>query len=444
MKEGVNELYNSRKLSKTIISKKYRILLFGCISLILSSCRGNLTAKYVEPLQPDRNITIVIATDLHYLSPSLTDYGDYFMNLIQNSDGKLTHYSPTIIAAFVEEVLEISPEAVVLTGDLTLNGDRESHVGLIELLKPLQESDIQVFVLPGNHDVEGSAYRFDDEGVHKFAGINTQTFVDLYENFGYIQALSKDQASLSYMVEVSKEIRLLMIDVNGYDLSGKISNETLAWVEEQLTLAQKESATVIGSSHQNVNIHNPLFQYGYQMENADKLLELYEKFNVQLHLSGHMHIQHIFEEHRVTDIATSSMAITPNQYALLQIDERLGMSYTTFPIDVAAWARNHAVNDKNLLYFSEYSRQFFDRTTEFQLTEALEELVIDDKEREQMIEFGIRINREYFTGKLADNDFYKQGLTIWKKNAPNEFFTRYFKSIKGESFEDKNNYFFQK
>ena len=35
---------------------------------------------------------IIVASDLHYLSKALSDYGEAFMENVQAADGKITHY----------------------------------------------------------------------------------------------------------------------------------------------------------------------------------------------------------------------------------------------------------------------------------------------------------------------------------------------------------------
>ncbi len=55
----------------------------------------------------EEELTIVHATDMHYLSPALTDNGETFMTLIEDGDGKVTHYTPQLTAVFVEEMLAL-------------------------------------------------------------------------------------------------------------------------------------------------------------------------------------------------------------------------------------------------------------------------------------------------------------------------------------------------
>ena len=191
---------------------------------------------------------------------------------------------------------------------------------------------------------------------------------------------------------------MLMIDVNGYAFPGIITKPTLKWVEEQLTLAQKRNITVIGVSHQNLFIHNKRFSFGYQIIGADKLIALYEKYGVILNLSGHLHLQNIQEEGSITEVTTSSMAITPHQFALLKISPDLSMDYATQPVDVSAWAKSQGLTDENLLNFKEYSIRFFDKISEAKYITFLADLPLDQDTKKDLMDFGVGLNRKYFTG----------------------------------------------
>lgn len=61
-------------------------------------------------------------TDLHYISPTLIDDRDAFISLMSQADGKVTHYISELYSAFEEQALQFKPEAILFTGDLTLNG----------------------------------------------------------------------------------------------------------------------------------------------------------------------------------------------------------------------------------------------------------------------------------------------------------------------------------
>ncbi len=103
--------------------KKTHIVFLSFLCAALGGCGSSrpLAEKETSPL------TVVTATDLHYLSPELTDYGTGFMRMVGNGDGKLTQYAPEITDAFLEEVEKLHPDALILSGDLSFNGEKTSH-----------------------------------------------------------------------------------------------------------------------------------------------------------------------------------------------------------------------------------------------------------------------------------------------------------------------------
>ena len=77
-------------------------------ALLLSGCaKASTLPKKNEPL------TLVVATDLHYLAPELHDQGERFQRLIEQSDGKLTEESEALVDQFVQEMLQKKPQAVL-------------------------------------------------------------------------------------------------------------------------------------------------------------------------------------------------------------------------------------------------------------------------------------------------------------------------------------------
>lgn len=426
------------------VLKKTVIAAITAVFVALSGCVDLNDSKTAELDRSPKALSIVFVSDLHYLSPAMTDYGEHFMEIIQQADGKITHYTPEIIQAFVSQVLKASPDAVVISGDLTLNGDEQSHKELVELLQPLDESGIGVFVLPGNHDVNGTAYRFSGDDVTAIEGTSGSDFAQIYEGLGYQQAFSKDETSLSYTTKLTEDLWLLMVDVNGNGVQGFIPQQTLLWVKKQLQQAKESGATIVGVSHQNLLVHSSLFQFGYQILGADDLIALYKEYGVNLHFSGHMHLQHIMQTDGITDIAASSMAVTPNQYGFFEIAADGSMSYQTIPVDVSAWAAENGKTDKNLLHFSEYAAEFFDRTTEQQVLAVLESHNIGQEDMEQMRDFTVEVNRRYFAGTLTELPGDGAGLSLWKEKLPDEFFTHYFESMADQPLQDMNRWVLDK
>ncbi|MFR4122904.1 MAG: metallophosphoesterase family protein, partial [Clostridium sp.] len=113
-----------------------------------------------EPMKNGKRI--VLMTDIHYLADSLTDKGEEFQYMVEHGDGKLTNYVWEITDAAFEQVEALSPDVIILSGDLTLNGEKESHKELAKKLEQVEKDGIQVVVIPGNHDINNrNAASFD-------------------------------------------------------------------------------------------------------------------------------------------------------------------------------------------------------------------------------------------------------------------------------------------
>ena len=106
-----------------------------------------------SPSLKEDDFTFFVASDLHYLDPSLRDE-TFAPNVASISgDGKVTYYSEEILDAYIDTIKKKKPDAVFFTGDNTLNGSQVSHDGFISKIKEIQKEGIPVYVLLGNHDV---------------------------------------------------------------------------------------------------------------------------------------------------------------------------------------------------------------------------------------------------------------------------------------------------
>ena len=99
------------------------------INSIGNACRINYRNCYRVSIfkSRDRNIPvkIITATDIHYLSPSLTDSRQYIQGkrLIAQM-AKVIRYIDEIMSAFADEVISAAPDILILSGDLTFNGEK--------------------------------------------------------------------------------------------------------------------------------------------------------------------------------------------------------------------------------------------------------------------------------------------------------------------------------
>jgi 3',5'-cyclic AMP phosphodiesterase CpdA len=355
--------------------------------------------------------SLIFATDLHYLAPSLTDNGPYFQNFIHNSDGKVVDCIDPLTDAFLAEVIDQAPAALILSGDITYNGERASHEALAAKLQAVVDAGIPVLVIPGNHDLENAnAAQFSGDGYQLVDSITADDFAEIYANCGFSGALSRDSASLSYMYALSDDLRILMLDVNTPGASNLVTEETLAWLEVQLQDAAQAGAQVVAVSHQNLLAHNSIFISGYLIRNSDELLALYETYGVLANFSGHLHCQHIAQSpNGLYEMATSSLAVYPNQYGVVTIRDGSG-TYDTRAVDVTAWARENAPDNETLLHFADYSYNFF---LEGGYTQGLE-AAGDRADAPALAEFFAQVNQAFFAGRMDTVDLNSAYFDLWQ------------------------------
>ncbi|MBQ9249611.1 MAG: metallophosphoesterase [Oscillospiraceae bacterium] len=372
--------------------KAVALLLCVCI-LFLPACGGRSAA----PAQ----YHVIVATDLHYIAPQLTDHGESFTKLVDGGDGKLMRWIEELCDAFFGQVIQQKPEALILTGDLTFNGAVLSHEALAEKLRAVEAAGIPVLVQTGNHDLyNSSAASFSGDSFTRVPSATTEVFREVYGEFGYDEALSVDSDSLSYIYQLNDSTRVLLLDANtAHDPCG-LSDSTLKWVEQQLRQARREGQHVLTGGHQNL-MQQTMFNAGYVMSGADRLLKLLQRYQVPLFLSGHLHVQHYKTAGTVTEIATSALSVSPCQYGVLRAEDG-HIRYETREVDVSAWARRQGRTEPELLEFKAYAADYFDRRTRAQIPESLEGFPYTPEEVESMTDYICALNRCYFSGNMAE------------------------------------------
>ena len=212
--------------------------LFLISLLLISGCNkidlGNLETS------------IYVVSDIHLYSNNLI--GENNINYIKEnftSDGRVQEYDYELVNSLVNDVNKNKPEYLVISGDLSFNGEKDSHLELVKLLDKIE--DTKVLVIPGNHDTysSNSFSCLNDEVVYTDS-ITSDEFKSIYKDYGYSDAYSYDNDTLSYIYEISEDKWLMMLDTNqskyneefGMNIvGGSIYENTYKWMEENLKYA---------------------------------------------------------------------------------------------------------------------------------------------------------------------------------------------------------------
>lgn len=350
---------------------------------------------------------IMLATDIHYFSDSLTDGGPRFQEMVEYGDGKVVTYIDQITDAFLDEVVQLRPDVLVLSGDLTLNGEKASHKDLAEKLHRVENHGIPVLVIPGNHDINNrQAARYEGEERLPAEYTTPEEFRQIYRAFGYDEAASEDPNSLSYLYELDENTWLLMIDSCQYSpvnkVGGAISDATYEWIGQQLEAAWDAGVEIIPIAHHNLLDESEIYVDECTIEHSEQFVDLLESWNVPLFLSGHLHVQHCkrAEENRgIWEMVTASLATPSCKYAILTYRDDRSFLYRTRSLDVESWAKKNGRTEPDLLGFRKFQTPFLRRVFYNQAVAALSSVTeLSDEEREQMAQLYSLLKYHYYQG----------------------------------------------
>lgn len=366
--------------------------------MLLTLCAGLAFCAEGHAEASSSGFRAVIASDLHYIAPELTDGGPGYQQTLKNGDSKFMPYVEEITDAFLDEVLADPPDVVLLTGDLTFNGAEISHRRLAGKLQRLEDAGIPVLVLPGNHDVYNeNAALYRGGSFERVPFADSESFAGIYRDFGPGEALSADSDSLSYVWQLNEQVWIMMLDENtAHDFCG-LSDRTFGWIEAQLQKAREEGRFVLVAGHQNVFQHS-IFRGGYVIQGTQRLQELLRRYGVPLCLSGHLHTQHVLSEDGLTEIAASALCSYPCQYAVLTAEDGR-LRYGTRRLDLAAWAERNGRPDAVFQDFAGAAGTYMDA----HFTPAgMAPLVDDPVLWAEMLAYLQALNRAYFSGDLRE------------------------------------------
>ena len=324
--------------------KTHRLIVPILMLLAIAACNKEDHELRMQPITKDGNdnfnfnvktLKIAVLSDLHYMEPSLlkADGSAFQMYLMQ--DPKLLAESGAILQQIIRKLLAEKPDLVLISGDLTKDGELISHKTLIKQLKILGLNHIKVLVVPGNHDINNpDAKQFDGDITTPVTSITPDNFKSLYADYGYRNAIAKDPNSLSYVSEPFKDLRILALDANEYYnntpeycvVAGNIKDATMEWAKEQLADAKARGKTVIGMMHHGIVEHfmgESVIFPDYLVDNwgakADELMQA----GLKVIFTGHFHandaIQRTMGDLSLVDIETGSPVIYDSPYRIIKL-----------------------------------------------------------------------------------------------------------------------------
>ncbi len=275
-----------------------------------------------------KNIIFYLVTDTHYFEPSLGASGKAFEEYMKREQYFMAESSDIVKAVFEKIAADKSVDTVIIPGDLSKNGEIESHKSFIKELNKLRESGKKIFVLTAGHDYNEKSRAFVNDEQIDVEGTPFDKLYELYYDFGFSQALAVDKRTLSYVSEVSDGVRLLAINCDSEGRKkGSIDDEMYEWMQIQLDDAKKAGADVFAICHYPIIPPVPVFDLvgDARVDDWRKVASFLADNGVELVLTGHMHIQSINEfvsekGNRIVDVCTSCLTGSPAKYRKIITD----------------------------------------------------------------------------------------------------------------------------
>jgi hypothetical protein len=278
-------------------------------------------------------IKIAVVSDLHYMDPSIApddpENNQYWQEYVSH-DRKIFELSDPIFRKVVFDLMIEKPDILLITGDLAKEGELVCHETVEGLLHRLEKKGIKVFVVTGNNDIgnpDAKTYKTDPPSVTP--NITEDEFESIYEDFGYNEALYRDENSLSYICQPYKGLWILGIDGvkrSASGVSGAINPLTLAWIQEKMVEANEKNIKVLAMMHYGIIEHytgqknlEPLIKSS--KDNAIALMDA----GIRLIFTGHYHASDIVEftndGKTLYDIQTGSLVTPPYSYRIMTLND---------------------------------------------------------------------------------------------------------------------------
>lgn len=316
-------------MRSTIPTRHPTILALGLLAAASCGDDGGTAPVYAPTAK------LMVWSDTHYFDPALGATGPAFESYLA-ADRKLIAESDAILRALMTTAAVENSQFVLISGDLTKDGELASHQKLAGYLRQVEDGGRKVFVVPGNHDIQ-------NDGASSYAGgtatpvptIAAADFASIYQDFGYAEARARDAGSLSYVAELVPGLWLLALDSCIYGdtrgsglVSGAFADGTKAWIKAQLDLAKRSGVRVLAMMHHGLVEHftkQALIFPQFLVDDRDAVASLLAEGGVGAVLTGHFHATDVTKgtpsgsTRAIYDIETGSAVTYPCPYRVIDV-----------------------------------------------------------------------------------------------------------------------------
>lgn len=314
-------------------------------------------------------------TDLHHYALELGTEGKAF-EWICLSDQKCLAETGAIIDAYFDKIIEDKETNIVLiTGDVTCNGAKESHFDLIPKLQRLQQAGKKIYLTTGTHDYymengngTGKAEKCVGDELLTATRTERDELLDIYHDFGLSEAISVHKPSHSYCVQLQEGYRLLCLNDDGDEFFCGYYDDCLEWIKEQIDEAKAAGDYIFAVTHHPVLPPSPIyphFSLRDMLGDYEKTSEFLADNGVKFIFTGHTHMMNIAKMttakgNDLYDINTASVVGYPTAMRKVKMTDTQ-VIVDSVKIDDFAWDRKGKSVDEYLkATFLQFLNAIFD------------------------------------------------------------------------------------
>lgn len=162
-------------------------------------------------MKDNNSFIFSIISDTHVLAEELMIDNKNFETFTK-FDRKLLVESEALLERSLELVSEKNSSYILLTGDLTKDGEKISHDRVSQILKAWKDEDPKrkIFIIPGNHDINNTK-SFDYRNNKKTENIGPDDFLKIYdfcfEDFDSLEMYKDSQRFKNYLNSVNENYK---------------------------------------------------------------------------------------------------------------------------------------------------------------------------------------------------------------------------------------------
>lgn len=271
-----------------------------------------------------------LLTDLHYWSPRLGTSGKAYDKLYFSEHRCMAETGAIIDSAFNSLIADKDIDIVLIDGDLSAEGARESHEDLVPKLQRLKDAGKQVYLITATHDYFKNPPKAVGDKVETATETKREELYDIYHDFGWDRAISEHRESHSYSVMLKDGYRLLCLndDSDGKEFCG-YSDSQKAWIKSQANEAKEKGEYIFAITHHPALPPSPiypLFSHRDMLGDYEKVTTMFADLGIKYVFTGHTHMQNIAVKktesgNEIYDVNTGSLVTFPCPYRMVEITD---------------------------------------------------------------------------------------------------------------------------